>query len=237
MTMRILLLGMIQHHLRRRAVKHLYVVTHTQSRHHVEGLVGGWYDSELTDLGQRQAARIGQRLRDLIPEDAPVELYASDLKRAHQTAEAISQRLDVPIVTTADLREKSYGEAHGKLQSWLDERFVIPPKLGNRMDHHEGIAGAETRREFGIRIYRAMDQILASSCAYQVIVTHGGALTFVVAAWITMPLDSAGHIAVKSTSGGITHLFEDDVFHSRGIIFLNDTTHLDGAEGRIAPAP
>jgi probable phosphoglycerate mutase len=154
--------------------------------------------------------------------------------RAYQTAEAIARLLRVPIQTTADLREKSYGDAEGKPQSWLDERFVFPPKTGNRMDHREGIPGAESRREIATRIYGVMDRILASPCSHQIVVTHGFALTFVVAAWIRMPLDSAGHIAIKSTSGGITHLCEDDVFHNRGIVSLNETSHLDRPETQTA---
>jgi len=94
------------------------------------------------------------------------------------------------------------------------------------MDHWEGIPGAETRREAAERVYRALDRIMASPCPYQIVVTHGFALTFVVAAWIKMPLDAAGYIAVKSTSGGITHLFEDDVFSNCAIVTLNDTSHL-----------
>lgn len=207
-------------------MRNLYVVTHAQSKHHTEGLVGGWYDSGLTDLGRSQAVRIGQRLHELLPEGAAVECYSSDLLRARQTAEAIGSRVEAPIQVTADLREKSYGEAEGKPQAWLDQRFIHPPKTGDRMDHWEGIPGSETRRQIAERIYRAMDRILDSPCAHQIVVTHGGALTFVVAAWIRMPLDSAGYIAVRSTSGGITHLAEDDVYANRGIVSLNETSHL-----------
>lgn len=212
-------------------MKQLYVVTHPQSKHHIERLVGGWYDSELTDLGQIQAQRIGQRLRALVPDDAPVELYSSDLKRAYQTAEEIARFVRAPIQSTTDLREKSYGEAEGHPQAWLDERFVFPPKIGNRLDHHEGIAGAETRRDLAVRIYRAMDRILAAPCPHQIVVTHGFALTFVVAAWIKMPLDASGHIAIQSSSGGITRLVEDDVYSNRGIASLNETLHLNRTEG------
>ena len=211
-------------------LKNLCVVTHAQSEHHTEGLVGGWYDSVLTDLGLRQAVRIGQRIGELVPQDAPVELYSSDLRRAYQTAEAIARLVRVPIRITADLREMSYGDADGRPRSWLDERFVHSPKVGNRMDHRNGIPGAETRREFAERIYRALDLILASPCPHQIVVTHGFALTFVVAAWIGMPLAAAGSVAVTSTSGGITLLSEDEVFHNRGIVRLNDTSHLIPAE-------
>ena len=47
-------------------VKNVYVVTHAQSRHHTDGLVGGWYDSGLTELGRCQAASIGRRIRELL---------------------------------------------------------------------------------------------------------------------------------------------------------------------------
>jgi probable phosphoglycerate mutase len=107
-------------------LKTLYVVTHAQSEHHTEGLVGGWYDSGLTDLGLRQAAAIGQRIRELVPPESPVELYSSDLRRAYQTAVAIARLVQVPIQTNGDLREMSYGDAEGRPQSWLDERFVHP---------------------------------------------------------------------------------------------------------------
>lgn len=211
-------------------MKHLYVVTHPQAAHHTAGLVGGWYDSALTNLGRFHAARIAQRLRELVPEDAPVEIFSSDLQRARQTAEAIASALHTPIQTTPDLREISYGAAEGQPQAWLDARFVHPPRIGDRLDHDIGIPGAETRRQFATRIYRAMERILASPCPYQVVVTHGFALTFVIAAWIGMPLEVSGRIAVASTSGGITHLHEDDRFHNRTIVRLNDTAHLDPGE-------
>lgn len=208
------------------AVKHLYVVTHTQATHHVDGLVGGWYDSELTELGQRQADRVGQRLRALIPDEADIELFSSDLRRAHQTAEAISRWFEAPIRSDPDLREKSYGSAEGKPQAWLAERFAYPAREGDRMGHRDGLPGAESKREFATRIYRVVDRIAARSAEHQVVVTHGFALTFVVAAWIRLPLEAAGYIAVKTTSGGITHLCEDDQFYNRAIMQVNDTGHL-----------
>lgn len=188
--------------------------------------MGGWYDSELTELGLVQANAIARRLRELIPAAVSAELYSSDLRRTSQTASVIAEQLSLTVRTTPDLREKSYGEAEGQLQAWLNERFVFPPRTGNRLDHDEGLAGAESRREFATRIYRAMDCIQTAPSPCQIIVTHGGALTFVVAAWIGMPLEATGHFAVKSTSGGITHLQEDDAFHNRFIVNLNDTTHL-----------
>jgi 2,3-bisphosphoglycerate-dependent phosphoglycerate mutase len=207
-------------------VRRLYVVTHPEAEHHVSGQVGGWFDSALTERGLRQADAVAARIRELVPAGAEVELHSSDLTRAAQTARAIGAALGVPPTLTAGLREKSYGVAEGRPQAWLDARFVPPPATGDRMNHAEGIEGAETRQQFGGRVYAAVDEVLASPGAHHVVVTHGFALTFVVAAWIGMPLESTGFVNLRSTSGGITVLEEDDFFANRSIVRLDDTAHL-----------
>ncbi|MET9214517.1 MULTISPECIES: histidine phosphatase family protein [unclassified Nocardia] len=204
----------------------VYVVTHPEATHHVDRLVGGWYDSALTPAGLRDAEAIAAAVRARIPEDTEVELYSSDLRRTVQTADAIAARLGVVATLDDRLREKSYGDAGGRPQRWLDDRFRPPPPVGDRMTHDEGIPGAETKAALAHRIYPALDDILRSDCRHQIIVTHGGALTFVIAAWIRMPLDAADYAHFHATSGGITELREDDYFHNRQLHTLNDTSHL-----------
>lgn len=213
---------------RGRMTKDIFVVAHTQSRHHVEGLVGGWYDSELTALGRRQAEAVADRIAALVDARRPLEIYASDLLRAAQTAEPIAERFSAPVTHLADLRERSLGVAGGRPDSWLDGRLVLPPRDGDRLDSRDGIGDAETKREFATRIYRAMDQIVESACGVQIVVTHGFALTFVVAAWIRMPLESVGWVNFRSNAGGLTHLREDDEVFNRAVVSLNDRTHLAG---------
>jgi 2,3-bisphosphoglycerate-dependent phosphoglycerate mutase len=196
-------------------VRTVYVVVHPEATHHVEGVVGGWHDSRLTPAGVRAAAALAEALRARIPGGARVELFSSDLQRALQTADVVGHRLDVEALVDARLREISYGEAEGRPQAWLDERFVPPPAHGERMEHDVGIAGVETRLAFARRIYAAMDTILESAYEHQVVVTHGFALTFVVAAWIGMPMESTGYVSLPVGSGSFTVLREDDRFHNR----------------------
>ena len=207
-------------------MRRLYVVTHPEAAHHLSGEVGGWSDTALTDRGRRQADAVAARIRELVPAGAAVGLHSSDLTRTGQTAEAIGALLGVRPALLPGLREKSYGVAEGRPQEWLDARFVPPPPTGNRLDHAEGIAGAETRREFAVRVYDAVERILAGPGAHHVVVTHGFALTFVMCAWIGMPLESAGHVSFRATSGGITVLEEDDFFANRGVVRLDDVSHL-----------
>lgn len=97
------------------------------------------------------------------------------------------------------------------------------------MDHDEGVEGAETRAELARRVYAAMDDILRRPCAHQIVVTHGGSLTFVVASWIRMPIESAGYVGFRAPSGSITTLREDDFYHNRQVVSLGETRHLDEA--------
>ncbi|MTE17763.1 histidine phosphatase family protein [Streptomyces sp. TRM43335] len=208
----------------------LHVVTHPEATHHVEGVVGGWHDSRLTPAGVRAAASIARALRTRIPDGAEVELFSSDLRRTRQTAEEIAELFGVRPIPDRRLREKSYGVAEGRPQEWLDRRFVPPPATGERLEHDEGVEGAETKAAWVRRVYAAMDEILRRPCEHQIIVTHGGSLTFVVAAWIGMPIESLGHVGFRAPSGSITTLREDDFFHNRQVADLGDTRHLDAVE-------
>ncbi|MGV9308941.1 histidine phosphatase family protein [Nonomuraea sp. NPDC003727] len=211
----------------------IYVVTHPEATHHIEGVVGGWHDSQLTPAGLSAAASIAQALRAQIPDGGEVELFSSDLQRTRQTAEKVAELFGVKPILDRRLREKSYGEAEGRPQEWLDQRFVPPPAVGERLEHDEGVEGAETKAALAQRIYAAMDEIVQRPCEHQIIVTHGGSLTFVVAAWIKMPIMAVGHAFFRVRSGSITTLHEDDFRHSRQVVNLGDTRHLDSAKAGL----
>lgn len=204
----------------------LYVVTHPEATHHVDDLVGGWFDSDLTDRGRAHAGQIAEALAGRLPVDAAVEVFSSDLLRARRTAEVVAKRLGVDVVVDTELREKSYGEAGGRPQAWLAERFVPPPAVGERMRHDEGVDGAETKWELAVRAYAAMERVLQSAVENQVVVTHGGTATFLLAAWVGMPIDAAGLVNFRFSSGGITLLREDDFFHNHQVALLNEVGHL-----------
>jgi probable phosphoglycerate mutase len=206
-------------------MQNIFVVTHPESEHHVQGLVGGWYDSHLTAKGKATAHAIASRLKAEIA-GAEVSVYASDLMRVLETAAPIAEQLGTVVTAMPELREMSYGLAEGKPQSWLKERFVPAPD-DDRLDH-VSCEGGETKRAFATRVFRAMERIIADPCATKVIATHGYASTFAIAAWIRMPLEAAGYINVRATPGGITLLHEDDFLRNRALVYVNDTSHLGG---------
>lgn len=204
-------------------MQRIFVVTHPEAEHHVEGLVGGWHNSRLTTKGRAAAQAIASRLKREIT-DTDVSVYSSDLARALETATPIAEGFETIVRPMSNLREISYGAAEGKDQSWLTDRFVPAPE-NNRLDH-VSCEGCETKRAFVTRIFDAMSEIISDPVATKVIATHGFAMTFVIAAWIRMPIEATGYINVRSSSGGITLLQEDDSFRNRQLTYVNDTAHL-----------
>lgn len=206
-------------------MKEIYVVTHPEATHHTDGIVGGWFDSDLTERGAGHAEDIAASLATRF-RGAPVEIFSSDLLRARRTAEAISNRLNTGVTIDPDLREKSYGAAEGKPQAWLRERSRPLPEFGERLRHDEGITGAETRLDLATRAYRVMERIQKSTGEHQVLVTHGGTTTLLIAAWIGMPLDASGLVHFQVSSGSISVLRKDPRNYSHQVVQLNDVTHL-----------
>jgi probable phosphoglycerate mutase len=192
-------------------VRTVYVVTHPEATHHVDRLVGGWYDSDLTAEGERAAGAIALALRAEIPVGAEVEVFASDLTRTRRTAAEVARAFGVEPVLDRRLRERSFGAAEGGPKSPRDH---LAP-------------GAEATLVVANRVYAAMGEILARRCERQIVVTHGGALTYVVACWIGMPVESVERVAFRVASGSITTLCEDDRFHNREVVALGDRRHLD----------
>lgn len=202
-------------------MKEICIVTHTQATHHQDNIVGGWYDSELTDKGISDAVKCGNRLKQYKLEG--VEIFSSDLKRSLQTAERISDILGSVIHTDSRLREMSFGDANGRKHSWMNKRMISYDGK-NRLDHAV-IRGGETRRELAIRLYSAMDDVV-SGRDKAVICTHSYAATFLIACWIGMPIGSAGYVRFNIRPGSITRLEQDDFFMNRSVVSLNETGHL-----------
>lgn len=201
-------------------MKEIFIVTHTQATHHIDRLVGGCYDSNLTEKGKADAVKCGRRLFELGLDGTPI--ISSDLARTRQTAEAIGECLGSPIRYDARLREMSFGDAEG--QPVADVGGAIPShEGGNRLDFRN-VFGGETKRELASRLYEVMEEIIATERA--IICTHGYATTFLVACWIGMPIESVGYVNFRVRPGSITHLVEDDIYVNRGIRYLSDIRHL-----------
>jgi broad specificity phosphatase PhoE len=115
------------------ALPALWLVRHGESTWNVAGLAQGHNDeAELTERGLRQAAEAAAQFGY-----RPVRaIYASDLRRAQQTAAAFAAVLGLPVCADVRLRERSLGvlegTAHkviGASSTGLADGLVIDPDV------------------------------------------------------------------------------------------------------------
>ena len=99
------------------STRSLWLVRHGESTWNTAGLAQGWVDeAELTERGQRQATAAATQFG----ERTVAAIYASDLRRAQQTAAAFASVLGLPVQPDARLRERSLGVLEGTAHSAID---------------------------------------------------------------------------------------------------------------------
>jgi len=200
-------------------MKRIFLITHTEASHTVNQKVGGWYDAKLTPLGKQQAAQIRDRITNLGFDIQDLTVYASDLTRATQTAQLLIQNSTSSLILDSRLREMSFGTHGGMAQKEHNKIMTPQSPTGNRLDHRI-CKGAESRREVGLRITDFVEEIMQLD-KDKVVVTHGFAATFVIAAFQKIAVDSMGYINYKLKPGSISVLEEDDFFRNRTVRILN----------------
>jgi len=205
-------------------MKNIYVVTHTESIHHVQGLAGGWYDTSLTENGRNQARKIAVALFSEIGEQN-IPIYSSDLKRCAETAEAFAEVFNSTVILDRNLREISWGDADGKNREWINKNVTPEPTDGNRLDH-QLFRNSESRRDAGTRIQSSINQIVNMPDKNIIIVTHGFVLTFVIMAWLRIPVENMDYCRFITRPGGVTLLHEDDLFQNRFVMYINKQDYL-----------
>ena len=94
----------------------IYMVRHGQSQANELDVFTGHTDLDLTQKGREQALLTAKYLSNI-----PVErIYASDLKRAYNTAKATADCLNIPIVKEKNLREIFSGQWENQKYNTLE---------------------------------------------------------------------------------------------------------------------
>lgn len=196
----------------------IFLITHCEATHSVEEKVGGWYDSELTENGQQQAQDLAKELSNWTDIHS-LQVYSSDLKRAAQTALLLTESKE-SIQFDRRLREMSFGTHEGLPQSEHLQSIVAVNPNGNRMDHRI-CPGAESRREVALRIKDIVEEIIDDG-KESLIVTHGFATTFVIAAFQKIEVESQAYINYALKPGSLLKLNIDDLFENRTVEWIKN---------------
>lgn len=194
--------------------RHGETAWNAERRHH------GQSDVPLNATGQRQAAALARRLASE-PIDA---IYASDLQRAWQTAEAVAAHHDLPVRPEPRLRELHFGAWEGltyaeieaqdpeALAAWREDPLRVAPPEG------------ETLAQLAQRVaaLRA-DLEAAHSDETVLLVSHNGVLRVLICQALGLPPQNYWQFHLSNAS------LSDLAFYEPGAILnaLNDTAHLE----------
>jgi 2,3-bisphosphoglycerate-dependent phosphoglycerate mutase len=151
----------------------LWLIRHGQSTWNVRGLAQGHHDeARLTHRGEQQAAELAEELRT----QNIRTLYASDLRRALETAAPLADALGLAVNRDARLRERSLGVLEGTASA------AISPKVtglgANRVANPDARPdGGESVRDLYKRAASFADDLAARDHSGDVaVIAHGGTL-------------------------------------------------------------
>ena len=168
----------------------LHLVRHGESTWNTLGLAQGHNDlAELTSRGQRQAAETAARFKS-----HPVRaLYASDLRRALQTAAAFAGVLGLPVFADSRLRERSLGVLEGSAAAAIDPAFTGLAG-GQVTDPDARPAAGESVRDLYQRAAGFAEELAAAhdeddEAGDVVVVAHGGTLRVLEAYLTGVPVE------------------------------------------------
>jgi probable phosphoglycerate mutase len=191
----------------------------------VRRLQGHW-DIALNELGHRQASALALALSF----EKPTAIYASDLQRARDTAQAVADRHQITVSIDARLRERCYGAFEGLLYDDIDGHFPQAFAQWQARELHArfpaGERQAETLHEFSARAVAVVTELAQRHDNEKIIiVSHGGVLDCVYRAAYGMDLLVERQFDMKNAAINRLHWNGTQMT----VLQWADVAHLDAA--------
>jgi len=155
----------------------IIAVRHGETAWNVDTRIQGQIDIDLNDRGRWQAERVGEALAD----EAITRIYASDLSRAHATAQAIARKTCVPeareVQLHSGLRERGFGIFEGQTHAEIAQQWPLENQRWKQRDPHFAPPGGETPEQLRERVARTLAELAQPHLGEQIVlVAHGGVL-------------------------------------------------------------
>ena len=148
-------------------------VRHGETAWNVDTRIQGQLDIGLNDTGLWQAGRVARAL-----EEEPIAaIYASDLARAWQTAQAIAQPRGMGVAADPGLRERAFGQFEGRTFADIDASLPAQARLWRTRDPEFAPEGGESLLTFKARVTGTAARLAALHPGELIVlVAHGGVM-------------------------------------------------------------
>jgi alpha-ribazole phosphatase len=214
----------------------LILVRHGETDWNLTGRFQGQADVPLNSTGLRQATVLAQRLA----RERPAAIYASDLARAWQTAQAIYQALAsalvtesstpyipcaaLPLIVEARLRELNYGAWQGLTYTEIAQRYPLEWERWIENPAKQAPPGGESLLQITSRVIATYQEICAAHPEETVIlVAHGGSLQILTVYALGLPPERYWQIHLDIASYSELNVYPEGAILNKA----NDTAHLE----------
>jgi phosphoserine phosphatase len=144
----------------------VYVARHGETDWNRAGRYQGQRESELTELGKRQAVALGGALAS----SGVVRIIASPLQRCVQTAQPLAKRLGLAVETDPRLLDIAHGTWEGRLKGDLAREDPVRVLAWRSAPHTVRFDGGETLEDVARRWTSFVDSFRSENDV--VVVTH-----------------------------------------------------------------
>ena len=174
-------------------VRRLVLLRHGQTEYNASSRMQGQLDTDLSDLVRMQAVAAAE----VLAKRQPLLIVSSDLRRALDTALALSERSGLPVSVDTRLRETHLGDWQG--MTHLEVDAVAPgARLAWRDDARWAPHGGESRIDVAERSLPVVADLVAGQAEWGVdeadrpvvLVAHGGLIAALTAALLHLPVDN-----------------------------------------------
>lgn len=164
----------------------IIAVRHGETAWNADSRMQGQLDIPLNALGRLQAQRLAQALADE-PLDA---IYASDLSRAFDTAQAVAALTGHRVIADTALRERAFGAFQGLTYTEIEQRWPEQGARWRARDVDFVPEGGESLRQLSARSVEAAARLAAAHAGGTILlVAHGGVMDCLYRAAVRIELD------------------------------------------------
>jgi probable phosphoglycerate mutase len=202
----------------------IIAVRHGETAWNADSRIQGQLDIALNDTGLWQA----ERLAHALAEEPVAAVYASDLARARQTAQAVARLHGLPVSTDTGLRERAFGSFEGRTFADIDAQSPADAQRWRTRDPEFTPGGSgESLLTFRERVTRTAHRLAALHPGELIVmVAHGGVLDVLYRAATGQPLQSPRTWELRNAA--VNRL----LWTPEGLTLVGwaDTHHLDDAQ-------
>lgn len=201
----------------------ILAIRHGETAWNVDTRIQGHLDIPLNDSGLQQARWLAQSLAG---RDELHAIYASDLSRAHVTAQTIAGTIGLSVATHPGLRERAFGDFQGRTFAEIEAELPEDALHWRKRTPDWTPPGAgESLIVLRERVLATVNELAARHVGQQIaLVAHGGVMDVLYRAATRLDLQAPRTWELPNTA--VNRL----LWTPQGLSLVGwaDTTHLEG---------